>query len=113
MGSINQLSIVHGSKFSIFPKLLHKIFEEQVDNEYEDKTALIFDDGIYELQTTYKKLNSYSNRMASVLLEKIKSNNLKPNNDGNWIICVCMKPSDRLVSVLLSIWKCGGKFKAK
>jgi hypothetical protein len=44
-------------------------------------------------------------------LEVIQKNNLQPNNDGDWIVCVCMKPSDDLVTALLSIWKCGGELK--
>ena len=112
MDSKNQLSIVKGTKYSLHPKLLHKIFEEQIGEGIGDKTALIFHDGKDNLETTYKELNSSSNRMASGLLEQIKGKNLKPNSDGDWIICVCMKPSDKLISVLLSIWKCGGKFYA-
>lgn len=108
MGSIPQLSIVKGTNYPLYPKLLHKSFEELVDREYGDRTALIFQDGNEKFVTNYNTLNSTSNRIASALLEKIQSKNLTPNTDGDWIICVCMKPSDNLVTVLLSIWKCGG-----
>lgn len=108
MGSIPQLSIIKGTNYPLCPKLLHKNFEELVDKEYGDRTALIFHDGNDKYVTNYNTLNSTSNRIASALLEKIQSNKLTPNTDGDWIICVCMKPSDNLVTVLLSIWKCGG-----
>lgn len=108
MGSIPQLSIVKGSNYPLLPRLLHKTFEEHVDKKYGDKTALIFDNGKEKIETNYNTLNSTSNRIASALLDNIQTNNLQPNGEGDWIMCVCMKPSDNLVTVLLSIWKCGG-----
>lgn len=111
MGSLPQFSIIKGQQVPLYPKCLHKTFEELVDKKFGDKTALIFHDenGVEKL-TNYNSLNSMSNRIACALLEKIQANNLQANNDGDWIICVCMKPSDNLVMTLLSIWKCGGKF---
>lgn len=103
-----QLSIVKGKKYPLIPKLLHKTFEELVDQKYGDQIALIFHEGNDQIVTNYNTLNSTSNRIASALLEKIHSNYSTPNTDGDWIICVCMKPSDELVTVLLAIWKCGG-----
>lgn len=110
MGSLPQFSIIKGQQVPLYPKLLHKAFEELVDKKFGEKTALVFTDENGEKRlTNYNTLNSMSNRMALVLLEKIQSSNLKVNNDGDWIICVCMKPSDNLITILLSIWKCGGK----
>ena len=63
-----------------------------------------------ERTTNYNALNSSSNRIASTFLHKIKSQNLTPNQDGDWIIAVCMQPSDNLVKVLLSIWKAGAAY---
>lgn len=42
MGSIPQLSIAKGSIKQLHPRLLHKLFEEKVDQEYGEKIALIF-----------------------------------------------------------------------
>jgi acyl-coenzyme A synthetase/AMP-(fatty) acid ligase len=111
MGTLQKHSIVKGQQVPIFPNLLHKLFEDNVDRKFGDKIALIFRDEISgaERTTNYNTLNSMSNRIASTLLEKIKMQNLQPNGDGDWIICVCMKPSDNLVATLLAIWKCGGK----
>ena len=109
MGSIPQLSIIKGKNFPLYPKLLHKTFEELVDKKFGQKNALIFESNGEKRATNYNSLNSTSNRIANALMQKIQSKNLKPNQDGDWIICVCMKPSDNLIMTLLAIWKCGGK----
>lgn len=112
MGSIPQLSIVKGKSSPLYPKLLHRTFEERVDKTFGEKTALIYrDDNGLERTTNYNTLNSSSNRIASALLDIINSKNLKANSDGDWIIAVCMKPTDHLVASLLAIWKCGGKYE--
>jgi acyl-coenzyme A synthetase/AMP-(fatty) acid ligase len=109
MGSIPQLSVIKGKNIPLYPKLLHRTFEELVDKKFGQRDALIFHEANGEKRiTNYNSLNSSSNRIANALLEKIQSNKLMPNRDGDWIICVCMKPSDDLITALLSIWKCGG-----
>lgn len=109
MGSIPQLSIVKGKQSLLQPRLLHKTFEDRVDKTFGEKTALIFhDENGEERETNYNTLNSSANRIASALLSVIKSRGLQANGDGDWIVAVCMKPSDNLVTSLLSIWKCGG-----
>lgn len=109
MGSIPQLSIVKGRNHPLYPRLLHKTFEELVDKKFGERDALIFQELSGEKQiTNYYALNSTSNRIANALLEKIRSNKLTANREGDWIVCVCMKPSDDLIVALLSIWKCGG-----
>lgn len=110
MGSIPQLSIAKGKQSPLYPRLLHKTFEERVDQGFGEKTALIFRDenGEAERRTNYNTLNSSSNRIASALLDVIKSKSLQANGDGDWIVAVCMKPSDNLVTSLLAIWKSGG-----
>ena len=56
MGSLPQLSILKGPQRQFTPKLLHKIFEEQVDNgTCANKTALIFH-GILFLVNFYELL---------------------------------------------------------
>lgn len=76
-----------------------------MEKQFGENTALIFHDGNDNFETNYKTLNSTSNRIASALLEKIKSKNLTPNNDEDWIICVCMKPSDHNPSFYLEVWR--------
>jgi acyl-coenzyme A synthetase/AMP-(fatty) acid ligase len=108
MGSIPQLSIIKGKQLPLYPKLLHKIFEERVDKQFGEKTALIFRDDGEEHKINYNTLNSSANRIASALISTIKAKNLQANGEGDWIVAVCMKPSDNLVTTLLSIWKSGG-----
>lgn len=111
MGSIPQLSIAKGKQALLFPQLLHKTFEVRVDKTFGEKTAMIYrnEDNQEERRTNYNTLNSSANRIASALLDTVKSKSLEPNGDGDWIIAVCMKPTDHLVTALLSIWKAGGK----
>lgn len=110
MGSIPKLSIVKGKPTQLELSKLHKIFEERVDKTFGEKTALIFrDENEEERRTNYNTLNSTSNRIASTILNIVKEKNLQANGEGDWIVAVCMKPSDKLVTTLLAIWKCGGK----
>jgi non-ribosomal peptide synthetase component F len=113
MGSIPQLSVIKGKQSHLQPRLLHRVFEDQVDKVCGNNTALIYsDDGVDERRTNYFTLNSSANRMASTLLHVIQSQQLQCNNDGDWIIAVCMRPSDNLVATLLAIWKCGGTLRS-
>jgi acyl-coenzyme A synthetase/AMP-(fatty) acid ligase len=111
MGSIPQLSIVKGKQALLFPQLLHKTFEERVDKTFGEKTAMIYrgEDEEEERRTNYNTLNSSANRIASAILDTVRAKNLQPNGDGDWIVAVCMKPTDHLVTTLLAIWKAGGK----
>jgi len=110
MGSLPQLSIIKGPQSPLHTRLLHKIFEEQVDRSHGEKIALIYrDEHGSERTTNYNSLNSTSNRIAAAMLHNIKASQLKPNSDGDWIVAVCMKPSDSLVTTLLAIWKAGGR----
>lgn len=80
-----------------------------MDKSFGEKIALIYrDEDGEERITNYNTLNSSSNRIASALLDIIKSKSLQANGDGDFIVAVCMKPSDHLVTSLLAIWKCGG-----
>lgn len=109
MGSIPQLSILKGKQSPLYARLLHKTFEDGVDKTFGEKTALIFrDENDDERKTNYNTLNSSANRIALTLLDIIKNKNLEANGDNDWIVAVCMKPTDNLVTTLLSIWKCGG-----
>lgn len=109
MGSIPQLSIVKGKQSPLYARLLHKTFEERVDKAFGEKTAMIYrDEDEEERKVNYNTLNSSANRIASALLDTVKSNKLEPNGDSDWIVAVCMKPSDNLVTSLLAVWKCGG-----
>jgi non-ribosomal peptide synthetase component F len=63
-----------------------------------------------ERRLCYKSLDLISSKIARVLLNLIKAKNLKSNQDGDWIVSVCMKPSNRLITALLGIWKSGAAY---
>lgn len=66
------------------------------------------DDEVAKRQTKYRELNLNANQIANVILDTLKT--AKPNQDGDWIIAVCMKSSDNLVTTLLAIWKAGASY---
>ena len=43
-------------------------------------------------------------------MKTIKLNDLHANQDNDFIVAVCMQPSDNLVTTLLAIWKCGAAY---
>uniref|UniRef100_A0A182S6R2 AMP-dependent synthetase/ligase domain-containing protein n=1 Tax=Anopheles maculatus TaxID=74869 RepID=A0A182S6R2_9DIPT len=64
-----------------------------------------------EVKINYNVLNSTANRLASAMLNRIKDHfRSPPNTDGDYIVAVCMHPTDRLVTTLLAIWKAGAAY---
>lgn len=116
MGSLPQLSVVKGPQRDLHRRLLHKIFEENVQKSGGQNTALIQrnDNDTGDQCTTYNTLNANANRMAACLLHHISGDGNKqvaqPNPDGDWIVAVCMPPSDKLITTLLAIWKAGAAY---
>ncbi|GAB0092883.1 uncharacterized protein DMENIID0001_079320 [Sergentomyia squamirostris] len=111
MGSLPQLSILKGSQKSTSVQQLHRIFEEKVDQGCGNKTAIIFNvDHLNERRINYNTLNSSANRLSATILNGVRERNVQVNQDGDWVIVVCMAPSDNLVTTLLSIWKCGAAY---
>uniref|UniRef100_A0A1B0DD92 AMP-dependent synthetase/ligase domain-containing protein n=1 Tax=Phlebotomus papatasi TaxID=29031 RepID=A0A1B0DD92_PHLPP len=113
MGTLPQLSILKGSQKSRDVQLLHKIFEEKVDQGCGNKTAIIFNvDHLNERRINYNTLNSSANRLSATILHSIHERHEKVhgNQDGDWPIVVCMSPSDNLIATLLAIWKCGAAY---
>ncbi|XP_011180928.2 beta-alanyl-bioamine nonribosomal peptide synthetase ebony [Zeugodacus cucurbitae] len=114
MGSIPKLSIVKGQQQDITARPLHRIFEANLLH-HSHKSALITHNNGSAIasestQCTYKQLNQRANQCARLLVADIKRNCLEPNNDGDYIVAVCMEPSDVLVNTLLSIWKAGAAY---
>lgn len=112
MGSVPQLSVIKGEQKDFLPNRLHRIFEENViRHQHQPKPAIIYhDQHDGERITNYNQLNSQSNQIASLLLNHIVSSKSTPNSDGDWIIAVCMSPTDHLITTLLSIWKSGAAY---
>lgn len=57
---------------------------------------------------SYNFLNSFTNRLASAIVKELDGPS--PNQDGDYVIAVCMSPSDHLVATLLAIWKAGAAY---
>ncbi|XP_055677420.1 beta-alanyl-bioamine nonribosomal peptide synthetase ebony [Lutzomyia longipalpis] len=113
MGSLPQLSILKGSQKSGNVQLLHRVFEEKVDQGCGNKTAIIFNvDHLNERRINYNTLNSSANRLSATILHRVCNGHEEKhaNQDGDWAIVVCMTPSDNLVTTLLAIWKCGAAY---
>ncbi|ALC47897.1 e [Drosophila busckii] len=111
MGSLPQLSIVKGQQQDYVPRALHRIFEEQ-QLRHADKVALIYQpaQGLAPSQSSYRQMNERANRAARLLVEETHGRFLQPNSDGDFIVAVCMQPSEALVTTLLAIWKAGGAY---
>lgn len=112
MGSVPQLSVIKGEQRDLIPNRLHRIIEDNIIRQQnQSKPALIYhDQHDGERITNYEQLNSQSNKIASLLLHHIINSESTPNTDGDWIIAVCMAPSDNLIKTLLSIWKSGAAY---
>lgn len=90
---------------------LHRIFEERIECGAGKKTAIIINDPPNEeRKITYNEFNSNANQLGRLILQRITENQLRPNGDGDWIIAVCIPPSDELLIVLLAIWKAGAAY---
>lgn len=55
-------------------------------------------------------MNTNANQMANALLQHAETDSLKANADNDWIIVVCMKASDDLLTTLLAVWKTGAAY---
>ncbi|KAI8130088.1 Mycosubtilin synthase subunit C [Lucilia cuprina] len=114
MGTIAKLSIVKGQQLEIVSRPLHRIFEENLPH-HSHKTALIYNqDSGNDLQTprqtTYLHMNQRANQCARLLVREATQRFAQPNSDGDFIVAVCMQPSDALVTTLLAIWKAGASY---
>lgn len=100
-------SIINGSKRAYKPQQLHRIFEENlISLNCGNRKALIFNNH----EVTYNDLNMAANRMAALILDQIHTCKLQANWDNDWIIAICMPPSDDFIITLLAILKTGAAY---
>jgi non-ribosomal peptide synthetase component F len=87
--------------------VISKLFEQMLDKKPEllHQTALLHTET--KIPITFKKLNEDANRLARVLLRKIKQDELKPNQDGDYVVAIRFVPDEGLVITLLAIFKAG------
>lgn len=107
MGSIPTLSILHGDAHPLkgMPLLLHRLLEKTVCLKSQ-QNALTFQGSTLSFGT----LDATANRIARALLCHIHSVGAQANLDGDFLVAVCMEPSDQLVLTLLAVWKIGAAY---
>lgn len=107
MGSIPALSILRGEvyPFSSPPLLLHRLLEQTVCLSGQ-KEALTF----HSKTLSFKTLDAAASRLARALLQHVHSAHRQANQDGDFLVAVCMDPSDQLVVTLLAVWKIGAAY---
>lgn len=107
MGTVQELSIIKGGNRQIAIRPLHRVIEEHIEQGNGHKPAIITGN---EQRITYNAYNSSANRLARLILHRIAEKRLRANGDGDWIVAVCMPPSDELLITLLAIWKAGAAY---
>lgn len=113
MGSIPEVSIIKGlNRDYSTQQLLHRIFEANLNaSNCGNDPAVIFSDRIDgNNRLTYAQLNQAANRMAAALIDQINTSECEPNQDGDWIVAVCLPPSNELIITLLAILKMGAAY---
>ncbi|KAK4875342.1 hypothetical protein RN001_011764 [Aquatica leii] len=109
MGTVPQLSVLKGRTRTLIPKQIHRLFEEAAKNN-PSAIALMFEENGIVRKYTYFELDNITNSLAKVIRQTIVDNNIPRNNDGDFVVAVCMYPTDYLVITLLSIWKSGAAY---
>lgn len=113
MGSIPEVSIIKGQNHDhSTQQLLHRIFEANLNASHcGNDPAVIFSDHFDgNNKLTYSQLNQAANRIAATLIDRINASECESNQDGDWIIAVCMRPSNQLIVTLLAILKTGAAY---
>lgn len=60
---------------------------------------------------SYAALEVKANQLARSILQFLSnSNRQRVNQDGDYVITVCMHPSEKLIITLLAIWKVGAAY---
>lgn len=111
MGSLPQLSVVKGPQRELKRRSIHHIFESTIADAAKQTALIDWQPDGSERRTNYAQLNVAANRYARSLIATIKATiDAAPNRDGDWIVAVCMPPSERLITTLLAIWKAGAAY---
>ena len=82
-------SILEGDKVNHPSDIsINKVFEDLIEEneEIKDKVALVNSETGVEV--TYRQLNEKANKVARVLLARIKDDDIKPNSDGDYIVAL-------------------------
>lgn len=108
-------STMRGSSYLVSQSIqLQQLFQKNLQKKtVSDEIAITFEDpdnGII-VHLTYATLEAKSNQIARKVTQILDSSNRKQtNNDGDYVIVVCMEPSEKLIITLLAIWKAGAAY---
>lgn len=67
---------------------INKFLEDVIEDNEEVKASIALVNSETGKQVTYRELNEKANKIARVLLNQIKTNDTKPNADGDFIVAV-------------------------
>lgn len=92
-------------------KLIHQIFEERLNETCMSQPALYYHDAMDEVrETSFGELNKKANQFAACIIDILSHADAKRNQDGDYVIVVCMATNDDMVAALLSVWKAGAAY---
>lgn len=112
MRTIGEALVVKGARRNYNnDELLHRVFEENIASGCGNKPALIFNaQSVGEKRISYNSLNCAANKIALSIIDIVKHSELQPNDDGDYLVAVCMQPSGELITALLAILKMGAAY---
>lgn len=103
-------SVVEGTYTEYKTKLLHKIFEEKLNENNLNRTAIIYQDANGVCNTSFDDLNKKANRLAACILGILRDIDANRNVDDDFVIAVCMSTNDDVIVTLLAILKTGAAY---
>lgn len=99
-------SVVEGTYSDYEAKPMHKIFEERLNDKCINRPALYYHDTVDGVrETSFGELNKKSNRLGACIVEILRDSDAKRNQDGDYVIAVCMNTNDNVIGTLLAVWK--------
>lgn len=105
-------SVIKGTDSDYKKKLMHKIFEERLDENIINRPAIYYhDDAVDGVRvTSFNELNKKANRLAACILNMLRKQDADRNDDGDYVIAVCMTTNHDVIAALLAIWKTGSAY---
>lgn len=105
-------SVVEGQHADFKSKFIHKIFEDMLNESVaNNRPALYYPDGLDCVrEMNFDVLNKQANRFAAYILEMLRETDANRNQDGDYVIGICMTTNDNAVATLLAIWKVGAAY---
>lgn len=104
-------SVLEGTGTTYKTHVIHKIFEERLTENIKNRPALFYHKEVDTIrETSFDDLNKNANRLAEYILKYLRDTDVKPNQDGDYVIAVCMNTNDNVIATLLAIWKVGAAY---